>query len=172
MESDFNPVKLIYVVILACMLVGYAIYRWIHNMRVGNYSAKLIKALDASPGLADEVATDYQNQYAKVPDGEFISIQKRLAHMQTGQVVLKKYEILGRYPLQKDGLLLVTLCRNTEIGERGGDVIKKYHFNFVVQHKPATKEVEVCSDYFEILSDKFLREDFAKYVAKELEKKV
>lgn len=161
--------KLLALSIVACFAVGYGIHRWITNRRNSNYAARLIQALDAAPALADEVAADYQNQYAKIANQGTKPLQDRLGFIQKGQKILEKYEVLGIYPLQNDGILIVTICRNKEIGEsEGSTVIKNYVFNFVVRPVPATGEIEVCSDYYELLNDKLLRQDFAKYLAQRI----
>lgn len=169
-EADLI-VKFLFAVIFICFVIGYAIYRWISNQRTSNYSARLVKTLDNSPELANEVATDYQNQYAKVPKTGGKPLAARLASIQRGEVLLQKYQVLATYPLHKDGVLLVTICRNSEIGEsNGSEVIKKYSFNFVAQHNASSGEFEVCSDYYELLKDRFLRQDFAMHLATLIER--
>ncbi len=162
--------KLIYASIFALLVVGYGISRWLSNRRNSNYGLKLIKALDASPQLADEVAADHQNQYAKVLNQGSKPIWARLSSLPKDQILLKKYQIMGIYRLKNEGVLLVTSCRDQEIGEmKNNAVVKKYTFSFVVQHRAASGEIEVCSDYYELLIDRLLRQEFATYLAKMVE---
>jgi hypothetical protein len=153
--------KLISILLFGIAGIAFGIGRWFSNNRSSNFTKKLIKALNESPDFAGEVAIDHANLYAKAKNNSTQTLNQRLDFIKVNSMLFDKFQILGKYPLENDGVLLITMCHNIEQGEsQGSEVIKKFALNFVVKHNKEG-EIEVCSDYFAALMDKILRQDFA-----------
>jgi hypothetical protein len=156
--------KLLKFLLLGIAAVFFALGRWYTNSKASRFMKQLLKSLEESPSFANDVANDHLNQYAKTKNQSQTTLQKRLDFIKVNQMLNEKFQVLGKYPLAKDGVLLVTMCHNVEQGERkGSEVIKKFALNFVIKHAE-NDEIEICSDYYTALMDRILRQDFAKFL--------
>lgn len=156
--------------VIAGIFIGIA--RLVRNTRSKMQGKQLLKLIDQDPNVAADVAAELLNVYATTPhNGQPLRV---LLQGLTETQTYGKFQILRKVELGTGDFLVLTLCRSEDydMGVNGKmkNVDRVTQYNFAIRLNREKQQVEVCSEYFFDLSDKFLRQEFGEVVVGVLNK--
>jgi hypothetical protein len=158
-------IRIFILVGLIFVALPFAIYRLIQNQRNKDYSKKLIKWLNEHTEnqrnfIRDELS--FLVTYKPLPQQSPVwnNWQGRISTESTGD-----YQVLGRFTVSPDEVLLVTLCKDVTVTERSKETAF-HQMSFCIKYDAQKEQMQVFSEQFFDLNDKILRLRFADMILK------
>jgi hypothetical protein len=160
--------------LLLFMIIGLviSIRRFLRNSTSKKRGSQLVDLVENNPEMAEELALELQNVYVTFPNDNRPLRQVLEPIVEKSQ--LGKFIILKKIELKSKDFLIISLCyhENFDMGMNGQLANKNdvTQYNFTVRDKGETNVIEVCSEYFFDLNDKFLRKEFGDNLVKAVSK--
>lgn len=154
--------------IALCVAIGgcliLALLRFVSIFKNKRFGSRLVRQLDQDPEYALAVAAELQNCYGSEPWEDLEPIDNDLSAIVEDDR-LGKFQILRKIGLPDGAILLVTLCRASDydacLGGGFKEVTKVFQFSFLLKNNPEKKRLEIYSDFYDSLTSKLLRKEFA-----------
>jgi hypothetical protein len=158
---------ILFLLAIAALYITFS--RWWKNAQANNFGDQLLQQLNTNPHFAKVIAQELQNLYGSESNAGMQSLQTLLLDFTEGKRY-GKFEILRKIELPSGEFLFVTICHATDYDivthKKFREVAKVYQLSFVVKNNLERQKIEVYSDYYELLPDKFLRQEFATEIFK------
>lgn len=152
--------------------IGITVARFLRNTRSKKRGNQIVNLIDSDPQLAEDLAEDLQNIYVSFPKNGLPL--RQIIEPITEKVQLGKFQVLKKFELKSGDFLIISLCHHTsfDVGMDGklGDKKEISQYNFTVRVNHSTQKIDVCSEYFIDLNDKFLRKEFGDALAHAISK--
>jgi hypothetical protein len=142
--------------------------RGVSNSRNANNANALASRLQSNPQEALPLISEMRQVYVfRKTTEDFLDLKKMFSSL-APSFAHKRFAVLHHTIINPDHYFFVTKCADQDFDTTwtgaAGSVNKTYNFNFVVKRNHQMKRYEICSEFAEGNTDKYLRDEFALFL--------